>query len=358
MILFHIHDAGARPPRQRRLNEVWTVVALSFDELDGVAASQVRNCLFDVDLTKLATALRIRAFLGNTRPKGLRIFASRRGNRHAAIQAGALGATHLVDRPARDEAVLAVLPEEDPGPAAADDTPSESAVLATLALDVAFRRFETGERLLESEVGSASVAVAREIGSIGLSTWLRPIVTHHVGTYQHCLTVTGLATAFGQALGFGAADMADLTIAALLHDVGKARIPSALLDKPSALTRAERTLFQQHPVWGHDYLAARSNTSPRVQRAVRGHHEYLDGSGYPDGLRGRQIDDLTRLLTIADIFGALIEKRSYKAAMPTTDAFAILRQMAAAGRIERALVEAFAPVVGVMPNRRSDIRAA
>jgi HD-GYP domain-containing protein (c-di-GMP phosphodiesterase class II) len=78
-----------------------------------------------------------------------------------------------------------------------------------------------------------------------------------------------------------------------------------------------------------------------VVDAVRHHHEYLNGSGYPDQIAGRQIRDVTRIVTIADIFGALLERRSYKPPMASKEAFAILTKMSAEGQLEEPLVAAF-----------------
>jgi HD-GYP domain-containing protein (c-di-GMP phosphodiesterase class II) len=78
-----------------------------------------------------------------------------------------------------------------------------------------------------------------------------------------------------------------------------------------------------------------------VLHAVRGHHEYLDGSGYPDGLGGSEIGDLTRILTICDVYGAMIERRAYKPPEPVAGAIAVLDQMAEEGKVELPLVRAF-----------------
>jgi len=74
--------------------------------------------------------------------------------------------------------------------------------------------------------------------------------------------------------------------------------------------------------------------------AVRHHHEYLDGSGYPDGLQGQQINDLSRILTVCDTYGALIEQRAYRAATPRAEALEILAKMAKDGKVEYSLVRA------------------
>lgn len=342
MIIFHVHDRQSPPPAHLRLNEAWTAVALPLADLNGTAAGNMRHCLFDVDVTAVPTALRIRAFMARSKPRGVRIFACRRGDRHAAIQSSSLGATNLIDRPVRPEILASLLPV--PEAQAAEDEVPGSSVLCTIALDLAFRSVNAPSKLSSATFDAVTTELSREVAAIGIGAWLKPIQIHHAGTYQHCLMVMGIATAFGQELGFAAVDLTELTTAALLHDIGKARINQDLLDKSSRLTDEERAVFAKHPAWGHEFLVEHADVPGRVLDAVRHHHEYLDGSGYPDGIAGREIIDLTRLLTIADIFAALVERRAYKEPMPAKDALAVLRDLVAAGRLERALVEAFGPV--------------
>src|SRR5450759_928337 len=104
-------------------------------------------------------------------------------------------------------------------------------------------------------------------------------------------------------------------MAATLHDIGKARIPLSILDKPGRLDPGEEDIMRRHPVIGYDLLKDISGISPEILDGVRHHHEYLDGSGYPDALMAPEISDPLRLLTISDIFAALIESRPYRPAM-------------------------------------------
>lgn len=160
-----------------------------------------------------------------------------------------------------------------------------------------------------------------------LTRWITAVREHHDGTYQHCMLVTGVAIAFGQILRIPKADLERLSVATLVHDIGKASIPASILDKPGPLTHDEIKIMRQHPVIGADLIARSPGVEKNVIDVVRHHHEYLDGSGYPDGLQGDQIPDLVRITTIADIFGALIEKRSYKPPMSGLDAHEILVKM-------------------------------
>lgn len=339
MILFHIHDRATKLPPSRRIEGGWTAVAVPVEDLHGAAAADMQHCLFDVDLTTLPKAVEIRTFLDAV-PHGLRIFACRRGDHHSAIQAGALGATSLIDRPISEGQIRDLLPviERDGG----RDTPSS--VISLMAIDRCFRALGDATAMESGQVETAADALMQDIGEMGIATWLRSIRDHHAGTYQHCLQVAGLATAFGQSLGFPAGSLNDLSVAALLHDIGKAKVGHHILDKPGRLAPSELATMRMHPVWGEEYLRVSSDIAGPIRSAVRSHHEFLDGSGYPDGLRGQQISDLTRLITISDIFAALTEVRAYKPALPAEEAMTVLRGMAADGKIEKALVAAFAPV--------------
>src|SRR4029077_16241407 len=138
------------------------------------------------------------------------------------------------------------------------------------------------------------------------------------------------------------ADIQRLYSAAMFHDIGKARIPLAVLDKPGRLDPEERALIQTHPAAGYNALKDNDGISTEILDAVRHHHEFLDGSGYPDGLCAESICDLVRVLTISDIFAALIEDRRYRPPMPRADAYNILSGMD--GKLEKPLVAAFKEV--------------
>ena len=135
----------------------------------------------------------------------------------------------------------------------------------------------------------------------GLHQWIETVRAHHSQTYQHCLLVTGIVVGFGQHLGFARQDCERLSIAGMLHDIGKAQIPIAILEKPGPLTPDERNVMKNHPQFGAAALTGNDNISPEMLDMVLHHHELLDGSGYPDGLKGSQISDLVRLMTISDI---------------------------------------------------------
>jgi putative nucleotidyltransferase with HDIG domain len=298
-----------------------------------IAAADLRNVENIAALKTISTAFK------SARRK---IFIVDQKARLDAAQAYALGATHVLFNPVYRQSLLAAL--SDSGKTQefagdADRVARQAALEGAACLDSMFSRVLTGQRVDVAEVRNAASKIADAVGESGFSHWLETVRRHHEGTYQHCLLVTGTAAAFGLGLGLARADMERLYTAAMFHDVGKAKIPSAVLDKPGRLDDQERTLIETHPAAGYDALKGTDGISLEILDAVRHHHEYLDGSGYPDGLGAAGITDLVRVLTISDIFAALIEDRRYKPSMPRTQAFDILAGMR--GKLEMPLVAAF-----------------
>ncbi len=113
----------------------------------------------------------------------------------------------------------------------------------------------------------------------------------------------------------------------MLHDIGKARIPVLILEKPTELDDKEMGVMRKHPEYGFEALASAIGVKKEVRDMVFYHHEHLDGTGYPYHLKAGQIPDLVRIVTISDIFGALIERRAYKNAMSCKAAYNMLLDM-------------------------------
>ena len=172
--------------------------------------------------------------------------------------------------------------------------------------------------------------------------WLTAVGCHHEASYRHCLFVTGFAVAFAQHLGMREDDQRRLTRAALLHDVGKAFVAVAILDKQGKLTEEEVAEIRSHPRRGYDALKAQGGFPPEMLDVVLHHHELLDGSGYPEGLAGSEISDIVRLTTIVDIYAALVEKRAYRMPFTHAKAFSIMEGMG--GKLDQQLLQAFRPV--------------
>jgi putative nucleotidyltransferase with HDIG domain len=303
----------------------------------------------DVGFRDPANIKRVRELLARPRKSRSPIVAILRDNSHQErVQATALGATSLLPASASiSDICVALAPvlrsNATPAAPAAGPAPAQNVEQAVDQFGDMFAAAMRGEAVERTTVESATMSVMDAIAEAGIRRWLEIVWTHDDATYQHCLLVTGLAADFAASLQFGSSDQKHLIRGALLHDIGKAKIPLAILNKPSALTKQELALVRTHAAVGYEFLREQGGYEPELLEVVLRHHELLDGSGYPDGFAGAQITDLVRLVTICDIYAALIERRSYKQPMEPARAFKTLEDMD--GKLEGALVRAFAPVV-------------
>ncbi len=144
--------------------------------------------------------------------------------------------------------------------------------------------------------------------------------TKDEGTYVHSLAVSGLMTGLGHLSDLGEETTRELTIAGLLHDVGKLLIPNPILNKVGKLTEAERHIVRSHPERGYQLLKRYPEVSDLILEICRFHHEALDGSGYPLGLRADRLSLPIRICTVCDVFDALTSVRPYKRAWTSTEA--------------------------------------
>jgi HD domain len=156
-------------------------------------------------------------------------------------------------------------------------------------------------------------------------TLLRKLDCHDRSTEEHTRRVATWAVALGESLGLRAGRLRELALAGILHDIGKLSVPHAILAKPGKLTDEEMAVIRLHPVWG-DELLAQLGHPERIRRWVRGHHERLDGSGYPDRLQGPRLDLETRILAVADVYDALVSPRVYRSAWTSDRALTLLRE--------------------------------
>jgi HD-GYP domain-containing protein (c-di-GMP phosphodiesterase class II) len=145
-------------------------------------------------------------------------------------------------------------------------------------------------------------------------------------TEEHTRRVATLAVEVGEQLGLSAARLRDLAIGGLLHDVGKLSIPAAILQKPGQLDDAEFDVIKLHPARGRELLEELGGFPADVTHLVLDHHERLDGSGYPHGLKGNALDLETRILAVCDVYDALVSPRVYRGAWPPAKALHLLHE--------------------------------
>jgi response regulator RpfG family c-di-GMP phosphodiesterase len=161
-------------------------------------------------------------------------------------------------------------------------------------------------------------------------------------TAGHSVRVRRSSLRLARVLGLDERTRRKVSLAAKLHDIGKIGVPDAVLNKAGPLTPGEMDLVRQHPVIGERVLAPIIR-SRDVLAAIRGHHERLDGTGYPDGLVGDRVPLLARVIAIADCYDALTTSRAYRDALPPRRALEVLRADAGT-HFEPRLVEAFLQV--------------
>ena len=200
-----------------------------------------------------------------------------------------------------------------------------------------------GAAIQRADVDRGTELVLGAVSEAGIGAWLEAVWRYDIGVYQHTLGVAGHAAIFGSQIGLGRSDLARLVRAALLHDIGKSRIPVEILNKPGPLTPEEFRLMQRHPEIGAALLQTQGEFEPAVIDVVRHHHERLDGKGYPDRLSGAAVTDLVRIVSICDVFSALTERRSYR--QPATSAEALSIMVESPGHLDPDLLRAFAPAM-------------
>ena len=157
-------------------------------------------------------------------------------------------------------------------------------------------------------------------------------------TGDHCKRLGEYAVRIGKTLGLDQEDLETLWLGGIFHDLGKIAVSDSVLNKPAPLTLEEFGVMKTHPAVGADLCGA-MRTMERVIPLIRHHHEKLDGSGYPDGLAGKEIPLLVRIITAVDVYDALATARPYRKALPHETCMTILREEAARGWWDRDIVE-------------------
>lgn len=343
MAIHAVADNSARLAAIRAILEPYFAVTSELLGGATVQRGEIQALVIKADLRVIENICALKKLLDSHSNVRKRIFLVDDAAHLYVSQAYALGASRVLLGPVDRTKLIAELTDRAAGSASSETVNARNteaaAAVGEAALASMFTAVATGMPIDAQGAKSTGRVIAEAIAEHGLSDWLTAVRRHHEGTYQHCLLVTGVAVDFGLSLGVPNADIERLSSAAMFHDIGKAKVPLAILDKPGRLDPEERALIETHPVAGYEVLKGNNGISPEILEAVRHHHEYLDGSGYPDGLCAESIPDIVRLLTISDIFAALIEDRRYRPPMPRAQAYDILCGMH--GKLEKPLVAAF-----------------
>lgn len=199
---------------------------------------------------------------------------------------------------------------------------------------------EEAKRIIED----CSKAVTGLVNTPDISVALDALKGHHNYSFVHSLKVSAFMTIFGSHIDIKDKELEVLAQAGLIHDIGKMLTPPDILDKPSQLDEDEWEIMRKHPADGAEFLRQMYVNTPEIARVSEAHHERIDGTGYPHGLKGGQIDEISLIGAIADVYSALTDKRSYKPSMPAARALAIMEQMAGT-HLEPKLVKRFSEIV-------------
>lgn len=167
-------------------------------------------------------------------------------------------------------------------------------------------------------------------------------------TAEHCINVSILSAAFGKHLGLLEGEIRTLALCGLLHDVGKTRIPDAVLNKPGALTPEEFTLMRTHTTHGRTILMGTSNSLASAVDVAYSHHERMDGQGYPRGLKAQQIPFFAKVVGVVDTYDAITSDRVYDKGRASMQALDVIHKHRDT-QFDKELAEAFIKMIGIYP---------
>ncbi|MDO7844453.1 HD-GYP domain-containing protein [Sphingomonas immobilis] len=190
-------------------------------------------------------------------------------------------------------------------------------------------------------VEAIAASVIRDPSAIPAVTRLK---ARHEYTYLHSIAVCGLMVCLAHELDLDEALIHEIGVAGLLHDIGKARVPNLLLDKPGPLTPEEFAVVRTHTVRGHELLRHAGIKSEIILDVCRHHHERIDGRGYPYAISGDALSLYARMGAVCDVFDAVTSARSYKKSWTQGEAIAWMRDTE--GQFDRRVLAAFTRMIG------------
>lgn len=195
--------------------------------------------------------------------------------------------------------------------------------MAMKSINNVFRNINSSKEAAESlEVVEDLIEYVIECGDVNKS--LCDIKTYDNYTYVHSLD-TGIMTTFlGESLGYKESELIELGKGGILHDIGKTKISSSIINKKGKLTEEEYSEIKKHPKYGNDILAKNMSISEIVLKSVLQHHERIDGSGYPYGLSGNEISKYGKVVGICDVYEAVSNDRIYRKKFTPNDAYELI----------------------------------
>lgn len=205
------------------------------------------------------------------------------------------------------------------------------------ALDVAYRDLQTKKLLNTGSVRSQT-----------LSSLVRALEETDAETEAHVRRTQKMGVALGRKLGLSDAELTDLQLLCLLHDIGKISVPLDILNKPGKLTEEEWAVLHSHPEKGYQ-IARTSDEFSSIAELILYHHEHWDGKGYPEKLAGEQIPVLSRIIAIIDAYDAMVNDRSYRKALPPATAQEEIRRNAGI-QFDPVIAEQFLALLAEQPD--------
>ncbi|CAN5171154.1 cyclic di-GMP phosphodiesterase [soil metagenome] len=268
-------------------------------------------------------------------------------------------APHNVAAPAVAPApVAAVTP-----PAAAPVAPANTSMAEELGRAASLvNQSRAAVMKLFSEARMGRAMEAEECGplveEIASSVWRNPgalvslarLKTHDDYTYMHSIAVCALMVSLARQLGQDETQAREAGMAGLLHDMGKALMPLAVLMKPGKLTDEEFDLIKLHPQRGHDLLSSGSKVPPAALDVCLHHHERPDGKGYPFGLTTETLSTVARMGAVCDVYDAITSNRPYKDGWDPADSLGRMAEWTKQGQFDASIYAAFVKSLGIYPN--------
>lgn len=329
-----------------RLNHTVRQIDINMAARDDICGAAL--IIIQVNLNDPASIVPLKEFMNLPERRHIpALFLLREFSRREIIQANTLGATDYTIYPCPDRdfvRLVEALVNREIVTVWEKLSPAQEEAL-NVSLKVVEKTFHNASKGLEvsqTEVKDSCNLIIEATAKDGLTEWMDAIRAHHSHTYRHSMMVCGYLVSFGMLLNVKKTDLQMLAVGGMMHDIGKSLIPPEILDSPAKLTARQQKIMNNHPVDGRHILEREKWDKIMVDIAAH-HHENLDGSGYPDGLKGAEITDIVRLASIANIFSALTDKRSHKAAMTAERAIATMQEMT--DYLDIPLVKSFRAVV-------------
>ncbi|WP_243361942.1 HD-GYP domain-containing protein [Fundidesulfovibrio terrae] len=202
------------------------------------------------------------------------------------------------------------------------------------------------------QLAQARALIARLISSVkanqNVLRLLGVLKDYDEYTFTHCLNVASMGVLFGNHMGLPDRQLELLGLSGLLHDVGKCLLPKEIVNKPGRLTDEEFEVMKHHTVLGWEYIKDQEGIPEQSARGVLEHHERLDGSGYPNQISGSEMDGVSRILSVLDVFDALTSDRVYRVRLSPHTALKTLFEKRGVAFAENVL-DRFVKCVGVYP---------